>query len=141
MAQRGLNKVMIIGNLGSDPELRHLPSGDAVCNFRVATSEVWKDKNTGEDKEITEWHSVSFFGKLAEIAGKYLGKGSKVYVEGSLRTRKWHDKESGQDRYSTEIRGNELQFLSLGERPGEDRSVGVPKKPTADDFFDDDVPF
>lgn len=139
MAQRGLNKVMLIGNLGRDPEVRHLPDGTAVCSFSIVTSEVWKDKNTGEQKELTEWHNVSVFGRLAEIAGEYLHKGSKVYAEGSLRTRKWQDKETGQDRYATDIRADTIQFLS--ERSGEEKPVGAPKKPTADDFFDDDIPF
>lgn len=97
-----VNKVIILGNLGADPESRFAPSGDAVCNIRVATSEIWKDKATGERKEATEWHRVSFYGKLAEIAGQYLRKGSQVYIEGSLRTRKWQDKD-GKDRYSTEV--------------------------------------
>ena len=99
-----INKVIVVGNLGADPETRFLPSGEAVTNIRVATTDKWKDKASGEMKEATEWHRISFFGRLAEVAGEYLKKGSQVYVEGSLRTRKWQDKESGQDRYSTEIR-------------------------------------
>lgn len=106
----GVNKAIIIGNLGGDPEVRYLPSGEAVCNFTVATSESWKDKQTGEQKELTEWHRVSFFGRIAEVCGEYLRKGSKVYVEGSLRTRKWQD-QSGTDRYTTEIKGQSMQML------------------------------
>ena len=107
---RGINKVILIGNLGADPETRAMPSGTTVANLRVATSESWRDKQTGEQQERTEWHRVALFGRLAEIAGEYLRKGSQVYIEGSLRTRKWQDKE-GKDRYSTEIVGNDLQML------------------------------
>src|SRR6056300_801500 len=110
MASRGINKVIIVGNLGQDPETRHMPSGGAVTNLSIATSETWKDKQTGEQKENTEWHRVVFFNRLAEIAGEYLKKGSKVYVEGRLQTRKWQDKD-GNDRYSTEIVANEMQML------------------------------
>lgn len=108
---RGINKVILIGNLGRDPETRYLPSGAAVTNVSVATSESWTDKQTGQKQDRTEWHRVVFFNRLAEIAGEYLKKGSKVYVEGSLRTRKWQDAQSGQDRYSTEIVGSDLQML------------------------------
>jgi single-strand DNA-binding protein len=107
---RGINKVILIGNLGADPETRAMPSGSTVANLRIATSESWRDKQTGEQQERTEWHRVALFGRLAEIAGEYLKKGSQVYIEGSLRTRKWTDKQ-GQERYSTEIIGNELQML------------------------------
>ncbi|WP_432471179.1 single-stranded DNA-binding protein [Amphritea sp. HPY] len=107
---RGVNKVILIGNLGNDPETKYLPSGNAVTNITVATSESWKDKNTGQQQERTEWHRVVFFNRLAEIAGEYLRKGSKVYLEGSLRTRKWQD-QSGQDRYTTEIVASEMQML------------------------------
>jgi single-strand DNA-binding protein len=107
---RGVNKVIIIGNLGADPETRAMPSGTTVANLRVATSESWRDKQTGEQQERTEWHRVALFGRLAEVAGEYLRKGSQVYIEGSLRTRKWQDKQ-GNDRYSTEIVGNDLQML------------------------------
>jgi single-strand DNA-binding protein len=107
---RGINKVILIGNLGADPETRAMPSGTTVANLRVATSESWRDKQTGEQQERTEWHRVALFGRLAEIAGEYLRKGSQVYIEGSLRTRKWQDKQ-GNERYSTEIIGNELQML------------------------------
>jgi single-strand DNA-binding protein len=112
---RGVNKVILIGNLGADPETRAMPSGTTVANLRIATSESWRDKQTGEQQERTEWHRVAFFGRLAEVAGEYLRKGSQVYVEGSLRTRKWQDKQ-GNERYSTEIIGNELQML--GARGG-----------------------
>ena len=107
---RGINKVILIGNLGADPETRAMPSGMTVANIRVATSENWKDKQSGENKERTEWHHVAMFGRLGEIAGEYLKKGSKVYIEGSLRTRKWQDKQ-GNDRYTTEIVANEMQML------------------------------
>lgn len=107
---RGVNKVILVGNLGGDPEVRYMPNGNAVTNVTVATSESWKDKQTGQQQERTEWHRVVFFNRLAEIAGEYLRKGTKVYVEGSLRTRKWQD-QSGQDRYTTEIVGSEMQML------------------------------
>lgn len=111
MASRGVNKVILIGNLGADPEVRYMPNGGAVANLRIATSESWKDQQTGQTQERTEWHSVVMYRRLAEIAGEYLKKGSKVYIEGSLRTRKWQDKNTGQDRYTTEIIGNEMQML------------------------------
>jgi single-strand DNA-binding protein len=107
---RGINKVILIGNLGQDPEVRSMPSGGAVANLRIATSESWRDKQSGEMKEQTEWHTVVLFGRLGEVAGEYLKKGSQVYVEGRLRTRKWQDK-TGNDRYTTEIVGNEMQML------------------------------
>jgi single-strand DNA-binding protein len=110
-----VNKVIIVGNLGKDPEIRYMPSGDAVANITVATTDRYKDKQSGENREITEWHRISFFGRLAEIAGQYLKKGSQVYVEGSLRTRKWTD-QSGQEKYSTEIRADSMQML--GSRQG-----------------------
>ncbi len=110
-----VNKVILVGNLGADPETRYMPSGDAIANIRLATTDTWKDKTSGEKKEQTEWHRVAFFGKLAEIAGQYLKKGSQVYIEGSLRTRKWQDKE-GQERYTTEIRADVMQML--GSRQG-----------------------
>lgn len=109
-----LNKATLIGNLGKDPETRFLPNGDAVANITIATTETWKDKATGEKKEATEWHRVSFFGKLAEIAGQYLKKGSQVYIEGRIKTRKWQDKD-GQDRYTTEINADHM--LMLGGKP------------------------
>jgi single-strand DNA-binding protein len=110
MASRGVNKVILVGNLGNDPESRFLPSGGAVTNITVATSETWKDKQTGQPQERTEWHRVVFFNRLAEIVNEYLHKGSKVYLEGALRTRKWQDKQ-GQDRYTTEIVASEMQML------------------------------
>lgn len=119
-----INKVIIVGNLGKDPETRFLPSGDAVCNISVATTDKWKDKASGEMKEQTEWHRVSFFGRLAEVAGEYLKKGSQIYVEGSLRTRKWQDKD-GSDRYSTEIRGDVMQML--GGRQGGGMNDSAPR--------------
>jgi len=146
---RGINKVIIIGNLGADPETRAMPSGTTVANLRVATSESWRDKQTGEQQERTEWHRVALFGRLAEIAGEYLRKGSQVYIEGSLRTRKWQDKQ-GNERYSTEIIGNDLQMLGgrgggagaapMGGAPAfaEESSGGGGGK---GDDFDDDIPF
>src|SRR2546421_7058746 len=118
-----VNKVIIVGNLGADPETRYTPSGDAVTNIRVATTDRWKDKTSGEMKEATEWHRISFFGRLAEVAGQYLKKGSQVYVEGSLRTRKWQDKD-GQDRYSTDVRGDVMQMLGRREGGGDSRAEG-----------------
>jgi single-strand DNA-binding protein len=115
---RGVNKVILVGNLGKDPEVRYLPSGGAVANVTVATSESWRDKNTGQMQEQTEWHRIVFYGKLAEIAGEYLRKGSKVYVEGSLHTRKWQDKQTGQDRYSTEIKASTMQMLDSRNQGG-----------------------
>ena len=121
---RGINKVILVGNLGQDPETKAMPSGMTVCNLRIATSESWKDKTTGEMKEQTEWHSVAMFGRLAEISGEYLRKGSQVYIEGRLRTRKWQDK-AGNDRYTTEIVANEMQMLgSRGGMGGEGRNEG-----------------
>ena len=110
MASRGVNKVILIGNVGVDPEIRYTASGGAVANVRLATSENWKDKQTGEQQERTEWHRLVFFGKLGEIVGEYVRKGSKIYIEGRLQTRKWQD-QSGQDRYTTEIVANDMQML------------------------------
>ncbi|MCL2076546.1 MAG: single-stranded DNA-binding protein [Betaproteobacteria bacterium] len=148
-----VNKVIIVGNLGADPETRYTASGDAICNIRVATSESWKDKNTGEKQERTEWHRIVFYRKLAEIAGQYLKKGSQVYVEGKLKTRKWQDKD-GQDRYSTDIEATEMTMLGKREGSGFDggggqsaRSPSSPApeggggKPAFSDFGDDDIPF
>ena len=118
---RGVNKVIIVGNLGQDPDTRYMPSGAAVTNLRIATSESWKDKQTGEQNERTEWHSVAMFGRLAEIAAEYLRKGSQVYIEGRLRTRKWQDKQ-GNDRYTTEIVADEMQML--GSRSGGGAPMG-----------------
>jgi single-strand DNA-binding protein len=125
-----LNKVQLIGRLGADPETRYMPSGSAVTNLRIATSETWKDKQTGDKQERTEWHSVAFFGRLAEVAAEYLRKGSQCYVEGKLRTRKWQDRD-GNDRYTTEIVANEL--VMLGSRRSE--------QPKQAEGFGDDVPF
>lgn len=119
-----LNKVTIIGNLGRDPEMRTFPSGDQVANITIATTDRWKDKNTQEQKESTEWHRVVFNGRLAEIVGQYLRKGSQVYVEGSLRTRKWTDQATGQERYATEIRADSMQIL--GSRQGGDGQASAP---------------
>ena len=138
---RGINKVIIVGNLGNDPDTKYMPSGGAVTNLSVATSESWKDKQTGEQKERTEWHRVAMFGRLAEIAAEYLRKGSQVYLEGKLRTRKWQDK-SGQDRYTTEIIADEMQML--GGKSGEGRSQPADSQPEGrpqPDDFDDDIPF
>jgi len=127
----GVNKAMIIGNLGNDPEMNNLPSGDAVANLSIATSESWKDKNTGEKVEKTEWHRVVAFGRLAEIMGQYLNKGSKVFIEGSLQTRKWQDK-NGNDRYTTEIKAKEMQMLDKAES-GVSR-VAAPKSEPSDEI-------
>ena len=129
---RGINKVILVGNLGADPEVRYMPSGGAVANVSIATSTSWKDKQTGEQKEKTEWHRVVFFNRLGEIAGEYLRKGSQVYVEGRLQTRKWQD-QSGQDRYTTEIVANEMQML--GGRSG--ASMGGGAQAPAQNFGDD----
>lgn len=146
---RGINKVILVGNLGADPETRYMPSGGAVTNLSIATSEGWKDKNTGEQQERTEWHRVVLFNRLAEIAGEYLRKGSKVYVEGSLRTRKWQDK-NGVDRYTTEIIAGEMQMLdsrggsqSYSDGPSSSQSSAKPAQaePAMADDFDDDIPF
>jgi single-strand DNA-binding protein len=155
-----VNKVILVGNLGADPETRYMPNGDAVANIRMATTESWKDKATGEKKELTEWHRVVFYRKLAEIVGQYLKKGSAVYVEGRIRTRKWQDKE-GQERYTTEIEANEMQMLggrqSASSSGGEAEyggsmpspaagPAGAPNKPAAQkapsfEDMDDDIPF
>jgi single-strand DNA-binding protein len=124
---RGVNKVILVGNLGGDPEVRYMPSGNAVTNVTLATSESWKDKNTGQMQERTEWHRVVFFNKLAEIVGEYLRKGSQVYVEGALRTRKWQD-QSGQDKYTTEIVASEMQML--GGRGGGAGGMGGGGEPS-----------
>ena len=125
MASRGINKVILVGNLGNDPEHRVLPSGGGVTNISLATSESWRDKNTGDQQERTEWHRVVFFNRLSEIAAEYLRKGSKVYVEGSLRTRKWQD-QSGQDRYTTEIVAPEMQMLDSRGGEGGGMNQGAP---------------
>lgn len=151
---RGVNKVILIGNLGRDPEVRYMPSGGAVANVTLATSESWKDRQTGEMQERTEWHNVVFFNRLAEIAGEYLRKGSKIYVEGSLRTRKWQGKD-GQDRYTTEIVASEMQMLDSrgGGGGGSSSAPARSQRQEQDDYepsrpssqgvedFDDDIPF
>ncbi len=128
----GVNKVILVGNLGKDPEVRFLPNGGAVANITIATSESWKDKQTGEQKERTEWHNVVMYQRLAEIAGEYLKKGSKVYLEGSLQTSKWADKETGQDRYKTEIKASQLQMLD-SKQQGQQQGGGFQQQqqPTA----------
>lgn len=150
-----VNKVILVGNLGKDPETRYMSGGDAVCNITIATSESWKDKNTGEKREITEWHKVVFYRKLAEIAGQYLKKGSSVYIEGRIKTRKWQDKD-GNDRYTTEIEATEMKML--GRRGDDTGSSSAPTSNREDPFapreerqtrqntrtvadLDDDIPF
>ena len=126
--KKGINKVILIGNLGNDPEIRTFPDGSDIASINIATSESWRDKNTGEQREKTEWHRVSLFGKLAEVAGEYLKKGSQVYIEGQLQTRKWQDQQSGQDRYSTEVvvKGyNGVMQMLGGRSQGEARAQGV----------------
>ncbi|MSP53516.1 MAG: single-stranded DNA-binding protein [Gammaproteobacteria bacterium] len=148
MASRGINKVILIGNLGKDPEVRYMPNGNAVANITLATSESWKDKQSGEQKEQTEWHRVVFYQRLAEIVGEYLKKGSKVYIEGKLRTRKWQDKD-GQDKYMTEIIADEMQMLdsragaSGNDMPKADNRSSSSSEPVSAsmDDFNDDIPF
>jgi single-strand DNA-binding protein len=168
MAKRGINKVILLGNLGNDPETRYLPSGGAVTSISLATSESWKDKQSGQMQERTEWHKVVFFNRLAEIAGEYLRKGTKVYIEGALRTRKWQD-QSGQDRWTTEIVANDMMMLdsaggrSSGPSGSDSGSDGYDQMPEAQGFggsagsgsqsssspsrspasaeFEDDIPF
>ena len=137
---RGINKVILIGNCGQDPETKFSASGAAITNISVATSESWKDKQTGENQERTEWHRVVFFNRLAEIVGEYLRKGSKVYIEGSLRTRKWQD-QNGQDRYATEIVGNEMQILDSRSSGEAQPPSSAQPQPQAMESFDDDIPF
>ena len=145
---RGVNKVILVGHLGKDPEVRYMPSGNAVCNVTLATSDSWKDKQSGEQKDRTEWHNLVFYGRLAEIAGEYLRKGSQAYVEGRLQTRKWQDK-SGNDRYTTEIIVNDMQMLGgrsggggsadFNAAPASTKSSAAPS--SGADEFDDDIPF
>ena len=142
---RGINKVIVVGNLGADPDSRTMPSGNAVTNISVATSESWNDKETGEKQEKTEWHRVVFFGRLAEIASDYLKKGSQVYVEGKLQTRKWEDKERN-ERWTTEIVANQMQMLGERMSQGTSNQGNVTKQNTSsnefvDEEFDDDIPF
>ena len=149
---RGINKVILVGNVGTDPEVRYMPSGGAVTNITLATSESWKDKQTGQPQERTEWHRLVFFNRLAEIAGEYVRKGSKLYVEGSLRTRQWE--QDGVKRYTTEIVANEMQMLD--SKPSQNQANtgqsrlatqappqhGTPAQPNIDNGFpDDDIPF
>ena len=138
----GINKVIIVGHLGNDPEMRRMPNGEAVANISVATSEAWTDKNTGERREVTEWHRIVFYRKLAEICGQYLKKGAQVYIEGRLRTRKWQD-QNGQDRYTTEIQGDVMQML--GTRPqsvdGANNPQPMPQQDASANAFDDSIPF
>lgn len=155
---RGINKVILVGNVGTDPEVRYMPNGNAVTTLSLATSETWKDKQTGDKQERTEWHRVVCFNKLGEIAGEYVRKGSKLYVEGSLRTRKWQDQQ-GQDRYTTEIVASDLQMLdskggsAMNDAPpaSHQQAIGANDKPQAAktataaqdafDELDDDIPF
>ena len=155
---RGVNKVILIGNVGVDPDVRYMPNGNAATTLSVATTESWKDKQTGEKQERTEWHRVICFNKLGEIAGEYVKKGAKLYVEGSLRTRKWQD-QSGQDRYTTEIIASDIQMLDsrgstphfAADAPAQERSFNKPSKEStpnlesvaqeAFDELDDDIPF
>jgi single-strand DNA-binding protein len=156
---RGINKVLLIGNLGTDPEVRYTPNGSAVANVTLATSETWRDKQSGELQDRTEWHRVVFFGRLAEIVGEYLRKGSKIYVEGSLRTRKWQDK-AGTDRYTTEIIANEMHMLdsrnanantvatsnnspatATSSQQQSNNPPAAPEGIAAAKDFDDDIPF
>jgi single-strand DNA-binding protein len=161
---RGINKVILIGHLGADPETRAMPSGSNVANLRIATTESWRDKQSGETKESTEWHTVALFGRTADVAAQYLRKGSQVYIEGRLRTRKWQDKATGADRYTTEIVANDMQMLGGrsggGGGGGESRDMGgsdagfgggysqesrgsspAGAAPASPDFQDDDIPF
>jgi single-strand DNA-binding protein len=144
---RGVNKVILVGYLGKDPEVKYMPSGSAVANVSIATTESWKDKNTGEKQERTEWHRVIFFARLAEIVGEYLSKGSQVYVEGRLQTRKWQGRD-GKDNYTTEIIASEMQMLGTrpaGSSPGNSGSGGGQSRHAdsggRDEGFDDDIPF
>ena len=135
MAKKGINKCIIVGNLGQDPKMQHMPSGGTVTSISVATSESWKDKNTGQQQDRTDWHRIVFFNKLAEIAGQYLKKGSKVYIEGSLRTRTWE--KDGEKRYATEIVANEMQMLDSKGEGGNAGGNSTQQQPE----FDDDIPF
>lgn len=152
MAKGSVNKVILIGNLGRDPEVRYTPNGLAVANITIATTESWKDKQSGENQERTEWHRVVFYSRLAEIAGEYLRKGSKIFIEGRLQTRKWQDKTTNQDRYTTEIIADSMQMLDskgssggsshFGEAPIAEKSGADTEQPQAAvDNFDDDIPF
>lgn len=154
MAKGSVNKVILIGNLGRDPEVRYTPNGLAVANITIATTEAWKDKQSGENQERTEWHRVALYSRLAEITGEYLRKGSKVYIEGRLQTRKWQDKTTGQDRYTTEVIADSLQMLDSkgaggGQASQNDQIASTksnsnsPEMPQSEpmDNFEDDIPF
>lgn len=145
----GVNKVIIVGRLGNEPEMRTMPNGEAVANISVATSESWIDKNTGERRETTEWHRIIFYSRQAEICAEYLNKGSQVYIEGRLKTRKWQD-QSGKDRYTTEIQGDVLQMLGNPKAtqrpeppktPTKPKTSPIPQTETPSDNFDDNIPF
>lgn len=152
MASRGVNKVILLGNLGNDPEVRYTASGAAVANVSLATTDSWRDKESGDQQERTEWHRIVFFGRLAEIVGEYLKKGSQIYVEGRLQTRKWQDKD-GNDKYSTEIVASEMQMLGGGggrsggggggdqSRSSSNTNQPASRQPAGADDFDDDIPF
>lgn len=152
MASRGINKVILVGNLGDDPDVKYMPNGDAVCNVTLATSETWKDKSTGENREKTEWHKVTMFRRLGEIAGEYLKKGSKIYIEGKLQTRKWQGQD-GTDRYTTEVVANEMQMLdSKGSNSSQNGNHSTQSQPQVSqaqtqapanpvDDFSDSIPF
>jgi single-strand DNA-binding protein len=149
MAKGSVNKVILVGNLGKDPEVRYTPNGLAVANITIATTEVWKDKASGENQERTEWHRVAMYSRLAEITGEYLRKGSKVFIEGRLQTRKWQDKTTGQDRYTTEIIADTLEMLGKATGGGaspdmpsaSSKSADISAQPEPTDSFDDDIPF
>ena len=149
MAKGSVNKVILVGNLGKDPEVRYTPNGLAVANITIATTEVWKDKASGENQERTEWHRVAMYNRLAEITGEYLRKGSKVFIEGRLQTRKWQDKTTGQDRYTTEIIADTLEMLGKATGGGaspdmpatSSKSADSTAQPEPTDSFDDDIPF
>jgi single-strand DNA-binding protein len=145
MASKGINKAIVLGNLGKDPEIRYAANGNAIASFSIATSESWKDKNSGEKVEKTEWHRISAFGKLAEIIGEYLKKGSQVYIEGKIQTRKWQGKD-GSDRYTTEIVASEMQMLGGKQDGGQQSSAPSGTAPPAtvqpaNADFDDEIPF
>ncbi|EKD74303.1 MAG: Single-stranded DNA-binding protein [uncultured bacterium] len=149
MAKGSINKVILIGNLGRDPEVRYTPNGLAVANISIATTEAWKDKQSGENQERTEWHRIALYGRLAEIVGEYLRKGSKIYIEGRLQTRKWQDKNTGQDRYTTEVIADSLQMLdskggsgsSSTDHTSSAKNDAETTQPEPVDSFDDDIPF
>src|SRR5690606_14342798 len=137
-----VNKVILVGNLGRDPEVRYSPDGAAICNVSIATTPQWKDRNSGERREETEWHRVVFYNRLAEIAGEYLRKGRQVYIEGRLKTRKWQDKDTGQDRYATEVVADQMQMLgSRDDDQGSVTKAQATQEPQSNADMDDDIPF